>query len=414
MTCLCQKRIPDALATLVLHTDADVAVREKSLVLLQSWAASLGAKPKEAGHHVRILHDALDRLRLEGVPVDAVPGGKKNRDDAFAKWMAQHAARERSRQQADSARGVRASSRRAKAAAARADEAGDIMPVGKDGTKRGTTGDGAAATAEKAALLDGRPRWNVAGRRARRGPEGNDLYRTGTRSGARDSSDEGDSDEGDDAAERTTDAADTDADTRDGAKQSDSVWRTSRQQPRPGAAAGGSADARRGGGGSGGGGRARVTGLPQSISSDMADAAMMQEMLALNLRDEGESILEDGDLEGALAVFTQAMSYAPNYRLYVARAQVLLRMGRAREAHSDAQQLVTLLPSFHTGHALLGQALEQQGRLAQAGASYEKAAFLAAADGDEVHAEEYEDAKDRCKHGEGVRENGGSGYAGGF
>jgi len=394
-TCLCQKRVPDALATLVLETAVDVAVREKSLVMLQSWAASLGAKPKEGGHHLRILHDALDRLRLEGVPVDVVDDGKKSREDLFAIWMAQHAARQRTKQQPRSAK---PSVRRARGAA-RGVSDGDILPVGKDGKKRGTNGSAAAGDAERSALLTGEPRWNVAGRRVRKGPEGNDLYRTGSKISTHDSSDDEQSDEDGESDAPARDAPPAHARTSENGASSpgDSVWRTSRQQ----------SVANRDGGSSNG--HSRRSGLPQSMSSDMADAAMMQEMLALNLRDEGESILEDGDLEGALAVFTQAMSYAPNFRLYVARAQVLLRLGRSREAHSDAQQLVTLLPSFHTGHALLGQALEQQGRLAQAGASYEKASFLASADGDDAHADEYDDAALRCKKEDGVRETAGYG-----
>jgi tetratricopeptide (TPR) repeat protein len=271
--------------------------------------------------------------------------------------------------------------------------------VGKDGKKRGTNGSAAAGDAERSALLTGEPRWNVAGRRVRKGPEGNDLYRTGSKISTRDSSDDEQSDEDGETDAPARDAPPAHARTSENGASSpgDSVWRTSRQQ----------SVATRDGGSSNG--HSRRSGLPQSMSSDMADAAMMQEMLALNLRDEGESILEDGDLEGALAVFTQAMSYAPNFRLYVARAQVLLRLGRSREAHSDAQQLVTLLPSFHTGHALLGQALEQQGRLAQAGASYEKASFLASADGDDAHADEYDDAALRCKKEDGVRETAGYG-----
>lgn len=392
--CLCQKRIPDALATLVLHTAADVAVREKSLLLLQTWMAGFGAaKPREAGHHVRILHDAVDRLRLEGVPLKEAasgpPGrGGKPREDAFASWMKQHAAREQAKAAAAAPRG-RLPSRRSKS---REDEQ-DILPVGRDGRKRGQKGGNEGGASPRDGSPDGRPRWNVAGRRAVSGPEGNDKFRTGTMGSAR----------GEDSSEEEGRGGEPGAETDTGAGDggAEGGWRTSRQAARKSPDARAAAAASFPGPGPS---RSRVAGLPQSLSSDMADAAMMQEMLALNLRDEGESILEDGDLEGALALFTQAMGYAPNYRLFVARSRVFLRMGRLREAYGDAQQLVALLPSFHVGHSLRAQALEQQGSLASAASAYDKAAFLAGADGDAAHETEYQDAAERCRQGDGVRE----------
>ena len=121
----------------------------------------------------------------------------------------------------------------------------------------------------------------------------------------------------------------------------------------------------------------------------------MQEMLALDLKDEGEALLEDGDLEGALQVYTQALSYAPNYRLYAARAACLLRLGRPEDAGADAAHLVALLPSFHAGHALAAQAAEAQGAHGAARAAFDKALFLAEADGDGAAAEEYREGKRR-------------------
>jgi hypothetical protein len=369
---LCQKRIPDALATLVLATAADVAVREKSLLLLQTWMAGFGGvRPREGGHHVRILHDAVDRLRLEGVPLkEAAPGPRgregARREDAFAAWMTQHAAREQAKAAAAAPRGRRPG-RRSKS---REDEQ-DILPLGRDGKKKGQRAQGPdEADARDGSPDDGRPRWNVAGRRAVSGPEGDDKYRTGTLTGAARGEDSSDEEEG--GAAGGDPGADTDP-VAGGSGGAEGAWRTSRQARKsPDGRAPASPPVP-------GSGRSRVAGLPQSLSSDMADAAMMQEMLALNLRDEGESILEDGDLEGALALFTQAMGYAPNYRLFVARSRVFLRMGRLREAYGDAQQLVALLPSFHVGHSLRGQALEQQGNLTGAATAYDKAAFLAGA-----------------------------------
>jgi tetratricopeptide (TPR) repeat protein len=119
----------------------------------------------------------------------------------------------------------------------------------------------------------------------------------------------------------------------------------------------------------------------------MQEAVMMQEMLALDLKDEGEALLEDGDLEGALATYTQALNYAPNYRVYAARAACLLRLGRARDAATDSALVVAMLPSFHTGHGLLAAALAEQRDFGAARAAYEKAIFLADADGDAERSE---------------------------
>jgi hypothetical protein len=119
---------------------------------------------------------------------------------------------------------------------------------------------------------------------------------------------------------------------------------------------------------------------------------MVQELLALDLKDEGEALLEEGDLEGALAVYSQALSYAPNYRLYAARAGCLLRLGDAAAAQADAAHLVAMLPSFHAGHALLARALQALGEPGPARAAFEKAIFLADADGDRDKSDEYDDA----------------------
>jgi tetratricopeptide (TPR) repeat protein len=111
----------------------------------------------------------------------------------------------------------------------------------------------------------------------------------------------------------------------------------------------------------------------------MADAAIMQEMLALDLKEEADALAEGeaGDPTAALALYSQAISYAPNFRLYVARCAVLLRLGRPDEAALDASSIVTLLPSWHRGHALAAAAAAAMGQAVRAREAFDKAAFLA-------------------------------------
>jgi len=366
--CMCQKRIPDALATLVLGADEDLSTREKCLLLLSTWVATLPATSGSV--NALILHEAAERLRLEGVPLDARDAGP------FLAWVEQHAAREQHRLAAD-AQSPR--SRRAAAALARASaEEADILPVDRDGRRRGRLG----GDADHSRVHAGKQRrWNAAGRPLRRGAQGSDVFRTGTGTARGASDEEEDEDEdGDGDGDGQSDGAGNVWRTapRTSAAHPRQHSRTSRSPPRP-------------------------QGLSRGMSSDMADAAMMQEMLALDLKEEGETLLGEGDLHGALAVYTQALDYAPNYRLYLARAAVLLRLGRAEEAQADAVTLVTLLPSLPGAHALLGEAHEAQARHAQARGCYEKASFLANADGDDQAADDYAQAAQRCKYADATR-----------
>lgn len=116
----------------------------------------------------------------------------------------------------------------------------------------------------------------------------------------------------------------------------------------------------------------------------------MQEMLALDMKEEADAVQET-DAEAALALYSQAIEYSPNFRLYVARAAVLLRLGRGEAAAADAAAIVTLLPSWHRGHALAAQAAALLRQPAKAREAWEKAAFLAHADGDAAAIEEAEE-----------------------
>ena len=315
-----QKRVPDACAALALSSNADLSVREKAAQLVVAWAALAGAP--------RAFADALEALRLEGVPLDNMARG-------FDKW-----ARTRDEQLAAAAASSTAA-RRLSGGALRL-ERDLLLPVGKDGRQRGREAEEAEEEEALAGHRSGRSasataRWNAAGRPARAGPEGNDRFRTGTAAS------------GSDDDERAAPAG----------LAAHHRHRSGRSSPPSGSF------------------------VTPGMSADMAEAAMVQEMLALDLKDEGEALLSGGDLEGALAAYTNALEYAPNYRVYAARAACLLRLGRAAAAADDATRLVAMLPSFAAGHALLAQALEAQRRFADARSAYEKACFLAQADGDD-------------------------------
>ncbi len=373
--CAAQKRIPDAMAALALSSAADTSVREKCVALLAHWGGG-GAADVDARGAFRT---ALEALRSEGVPLGEK--GESEGAGGFAEWARAREAREAA------ARTHRRAHRRGgggDAGAPRREEDA-LLPRGRDGRARGGASDDDDAQHGGGGGAASRARWNAAGGRARAGPEGDDRFRTGAaprqpRQRAR----------GDDTSSAASSASDDGGDSASGSGSDGGAQlrRRAQQQGSPRASQPRALP------------QPRPAGLPRGLSSDMREAVMMQEMLALDLRDEGEALLADGDLEGALALYTQALSYAPNYRLYAARAACLLRLGRADAAARDAAELVALLPSFHAGHGLLGQAHAARREFGRARAAFEKAIFRAGADGDDAQVEEYEAACARMRREE--------------
>jgi hypothetical protein len=196
-----QKRIPDAMAALVLSRDADTSVREKAAALVAHWGVHGGAHAAFA--------EALERLRMEGVPIDGTGRG-------FAAWLANRERLEASAAAAAAAarKGLRANLR---AGGGGAGGGGDveedlILPVGKDGRQRGRDAEeAAAAPRRRGGSAATHARWNAAGRPARGGPEGDDRYRTGTGGAPRRSRADGDSSSDEEEEEEADEGAEASA-----------------------------------------------------------------------------------------------------------------------------------------------------------------------------------------------------------
>jgi arylsulfatase A-like enzyme/Flp pilus assembly protein TadD len=99
----------------------------------------------------------------------------------------------------------------------------------------------------------------------------------------------------------------------------------------------------------------------------------------------GNLLFEDGDLEGAVALYQRAKEVAPREaRVYNALGNAYARMGDDRGSLESFQKSVELDASFAPGHNNLGIALARAGRPAEA-----EKAFLAAIEKDPNYAEAY-------------------------
>ena len=126
-------------------------------------------------------------------------------------------------------------------------------------------------------------------------------------------------------------------------------------------------------------------------SADAEEAAMLQEMLASNLKEEAESLYNGGHYEAAEKVFTQAILYAPTERaLFCGRSQCLAAQGRLDEALADARAVVEMAPGWHVGHGLEAGVLAEMGQHEEALDAFQVAAQFAEADEEEA-AEEFEE-----------------------
>ncbi|KAJ8601677.1 hypothetical protein CTAYLR_007459 [Chrysophaeum taylorii] len=90
------------------------------------------------------------------------------------------------------------------------------------------------------------------------------------------------------------------------------------------------------------------------------------------LRQLGNGCYSAGDVEGALALYSECVARDPsNHIAYANRSACWLRLERAEEAIDDAERCVLLSPRFAKGYLRKGAAEWKLGRVADARASYE-------------------------------------------
>jgi len=115
-------------------------------------------------------------------------------------------------------------------------------------------------------------------------------------------------------------------------------------------------------------------------------AAAAQAAMAAELRAEADAA---ADPEVAVRLYTEALNYQAVYTGYAGRAAALLRLGRRAEAAADAAAVLELAPAWHGGYGLRGRVHQASGAARQAQAFYERAAKLAATEGDLAAQEQY-------------------------
>lgn len=98
---------------------------------------------------------------------------------------------------------------------------------------------------------------------------------------------------------------------------------------------------------------------------------------AVDYLDEGDQLLESGNLEGAIAAYRRAIELDPN--LYVAHqklGEALVRLGKLDQAIAAYRRAIELNPEFSWSYHHLGDALDRQEKWEEAVAAFCKATEL--------------------------------------
>lgn len=133
---------------------------------------------------------------------------------------------------------------------------------------------------------------------------------------------------------------------------------------------------------------------PSTLSAPVGVSPQQAEILAEELKKEGNQLYNDGQLEAAEMVYSEAIKYAPkNHILFSNRSMCYGKLGRYVDALTDAKTVVAMMPTWAKGFARLAAALEALGKYQEALQAYEKARWLAQAhDNDPQGEQEYEEA----------------------
>lgn len=94
----------------------------------------------------------------------------------------------------------------------------------------------------------------------------------------------------------------------------------------------------------------------------------------IDYKEQGNALFKEGEWLKAAASYTKAIKQEPgNHVLYSNRSAALLKLGKLSKAAADAEQCVTLDPSWPKGWMRKALVLESQGQLQQALECFQKA-----------------------------------------
>ena len=97
-----------------------------------------------------------------------------------------------------------------------------------------------------------------------------------------------------------------------------------------------------------------------------------QRQEADRLKEQGNQLLGSGDRKGAVEAYSRAIAVDPkNHVYYSNRSVVYLELGSLEEALADAEECVSLSPTWAKSHARKGAALRALKRYKESIAAYE-------------------------------------------
>lgn len=119
--------------------------------------------------------------------------------------------------------------------------------------------------------------------------------------------------------------------------------------------------------------------LPSRVMPAQSSRAISSnhQRIAAEAFDEGQNAQQHGDLNGAVKLYTAAVSSDPSlFQAYYQRATALLALGRENDAEADLKKVTELEPKFARAHRALGQMWLDRGQTEAAARELAQAAEL--------------------------------------
>lgn len=112
------------------------------------------------------------------------------------------------------------------------------------------------------------------------------------------------------------------------------------------------------------------------IAKNVTEKWFHSELVALRLREEGNKLCQNNQLEDALLKYNASIDTAPNHMCYANRSHVLYRMNRLQAALEDAEAAISLRPHWAKGYYRRAVVMSAMGQHEEAFVSFALCAAL--------------------------------------